>query len=384
MFTINPSIIPQLRTRQALLVIDLQNDFVSADGALAVTEPEGFVSQTLALARAFQDSDDGLVIWVSSEFDAHQPASGKDGDWIIATARGRQAAPGHPDEAAAMEADEEAFLSGHPGTKKPACVRTNTNGVELAAEVQQAMDRKDFTLTKTHYSAFAAQRLIQILRANFVTELYLCGALTNISIYATALHAGQYGYDITLVEDCCGYRNPIRHSNAVHRLRSYAGCKVVDAEEVVMARTPPAKPDKSDHRKPKEEDEGKRWDDPSGENMTESCRNSRSPAGGSKKSPVCHTSPAGDGDDILNLQASLEKLTLSGASFTEATAKAASPSPPTNNTTTGKAAQPLQTLVETSKPPLHATDTVPLEVDTTDAMKSSSPGGDPSSGSNMG
>jgi nicotinamidase-related amidase len=245
MFIINPSIIPAFRTSQALLVLDLQNDFVSPDGALPVTEPEGLVSRTLALVRAFQDSGDGHVIWVSSEFDAHRPTTG-DGGQIVAVdapprrastaSRGRQDASCQHDEAA-MEADEEAFLSGRLDTEKSACVRTNTKGVELAAEVQQALGRKDFTLKKTHYSAFATQRLLQILRANLVTELYICGALTNISIYATALDAGRYGYAITLVEDCCGYRKVTRHTTAVHQLISNAGCDAVTAEEIITART---------------------------------------------------------------------------------------------------------------------------------------------------
>ncbi|KAL2017942.1 hypothetical protein VTK56DRAFT_1534 [Thermocarpiscus australiensis] len=256
-FPINPAVIPAVPTRKALLILDLQNDFVSPDGALHTDEPEGFVDRAVELANAFRNSGAGDVIWVRSEFERHRPLSAE-WDQIITTdemprpqktkpARGRQPSSTAHDSAV-MEADEEAFLSaGASGEKRP-CVRKGTSGAEFAAQVQAAMDaRRDIVFTKTHYSAFASsqQQLVQLLRGRFVTQMYVCGALTNISIYATALDAGRHGYDMTIVEDCCGYRSTPRHLNALKQLEQLIGSEVVESSALLEQLQPPAPPSRT-------------------------------------------------------------------------------------------------------------------------------------------
>ncbi|KAK4205519.1 hypothetical protein QBC40DRAFT_320404 [Triangularia verruculosa] len=249
-FSINPAAIPAIRTRKALLVIDLQNDFIAPDGALPVSEPEDFVKRSLELVKAFRDSGAGDVVWVRSEFERHRSLSAE-GEQIVTAnmpirpprpgnARGRPPASREHD-GAAMEADEEAFLSNGGSPKKP-CVRKGTKGAELTPEAQEAVDStRDIVFTKTHYSAFASsqQELVQTLRRRFVTELYVCGALTNISIYATALDAGRHGYEMTIVEDCCGFRNQLRHFNAVKQLVQLTGSEVINANAVIEQLQPP-------------------------------------------------------------------------------------------------------------------------------------------------
>ncbi|KAK3305169.1 uncharacterized protein B0T15DRAFT_502318 [Chaetomium strumarium] len=255
-FPFNPSMIPTVPTRKALLILDLQNDFVSPDGPLYATEPEDFVNRTLDLAKAFRDSGAGDVIWVRSEFESHCSLL-EGGDQIItaetmlrpqkmAPSRGRQPTSTAHDSAA-MEADEEAFLStGADGEKQP-CVRKGTRGAEFAPEVKAAIDTgRDIVFTKTRYSAFASgqQQLVQLLRRRFVTKMYLCGALTNISIYATALGAGQHGYEATLLDDCCGFRNTMRHLNAVRQLVDLTGCEVISSETLLEQLSPGHAPQK--------------------------------------------------------------------------------------------------------------------------------------------
>ncbi|KAG7286815.1 hypothetical protein NEMBOFW57_009132 [Staphylotrichum longicolle] len=253
-FDINPSVIPMVQTRKALLILDLQNDFVSADGALRTAEPEGYVERILDVAKAFRDSGAGDVIWVRSEFERHCSLL-EDGDQIItadsllrpkkaAPSRGRQPTS-NVHESAAMEDDDEAFLSVGAGEEKKQCVRKGTPGAEFAPEVKAAVvTGRDIVFTKTHYSAFASgqQQLVQLLRGRFVTQLYVCGALTNISIYATALGAGQHGYEVTLVEDCCGFRSAMRHLNAVRQLGHLTGCDVLTSEALLEQLQPPLAP----------------------------------------------------------------------------------------------------------------------------------------------
>src|SRR5690606_15465378 len=129
-------------------ILDLQNDFVSPDGALHADEPDGYVDRILDLAKTFRDSGAGDVIWVRSEFDRHCSLL-EDGDQIITAdalmrpkkgppSRGRhQTSPTH--DGAAMENDEEAFLSIGVRTDKEPCVRKGTKGAEFAPAVKAAV-----------------------------------------------------------------------------------------------------------------------------------------------------------------------------------------------------------------------------------------------------
>ncbi len=200
--------------------------------------PKASSAEPLEFVKNFRDSGVGDVIWVRSEFEESRSLAAGGGQIITADtapdpraglgeigARTRPTSGRHED--AVQETDEEAFLStGDGGADSKACVRPGTPGAELAPEVQAAVDpHKDIVITKTHYSAFATgQRLVQLLRGRFVTEMYVSrSALQRLSIYATALDAGRHGYDMTLVEDCCGYRSEIRHLNAIRRLGELLG-----------------------------------------------------------------------------------------------------------------------------------------------------------------
>ncbi|KAL2258192.1 hypothetical protein VTK26DRAFT_8593 [Humicola hyalothermophila] len=255
-FPFNPAAIPVIPVRKAILILDLQNAFLSPDSALYVGEPEGFVDRTLDIAKAFRDSGAGDVIWVRSEFERHRSLM-TDGDQIITSdrvprlqkvpTRGRQP-KSSAYESAVMEADEEAFLSVDGKGKRESCVRKGTREAEFAPEVQAAIvTGRDIILCKSHYSAFASeqQQLVQLLRRRFVTQIYVCGSLSNISIFATALDAGKHGYEITLIEDCCGFRKSTRHLNAVHQLMQLTGCEVSSFSAVLEQFQPPAPPSRT-------------------------------------------------------------------------------------------------------------------------------------------
>ncbi|KAL0930227.1 isochorismatase [Colletotrichum truncatum] len=236
MFPFDKNVLPQLPTRKGLLVIDFQNDFLAADGALSVTGPNDLVSNTLDLVKAFRKVGD--IIWVCTEFDKPRPSADEQilatdvlpKPTIMARSRRRPAAstPEY-DDAAIADADPEAFLS-RPG---PPIVHSTTSGAQLPAVVQEALAPRDITFIKSHYSAFKSGQLLQMLRVKFITELFLCGSLANIGVYATAVDAAKYGYSITLVENCCGYRSDLRQGNAVRSLVDVTGCEVEDSQDVI-------------------------------------------------------------------------------------------------------------------------------------------------------
>ncbi|KLU83719.1 isochorismatase [Magnaporthiopsis poae ATCC 64411] len=253
MFAFDPSLLPSLRTRKALLILDLQNDFLSPDGALPVSEPKGYVQRAIDVANAFRQSGSGDVIWVRSEFAGPRAIINNNvltSDLPIpttASARSRRVGLG----TGRGEADHEAFLSladdtgspepdddgGEPGPK-PECVRPGKTGSALADHVAAAVATgRDSVLTKTEYSAFQSGQLLKLLRTRFATELFICGALTNVSIHATALDGASHGLQMTIVNDCCGYRSAVRHTNAIRNLVQLTGCETTTAQDLISSLT---------------------------------------------------------------------------------------------------------------------------------------------------
>lgn len=242
MFPFDVSAIPTLPTRKGLLVVDFQNDFLSADGVLPVTDHEDLVARTVELVKAFRTVGD--VIWVRTEFDKFRPAADEQ---IWATdalpkpqalkSRERKRPKGaskQPEPEETSDADPEAFLS-QPG---PAIVRPATRGADFPDAIKEVIGKRDVTLVKSHYSAFTSGQLLQILRVKFVHELYICGSLANIGVYATAMDAAKFGHSITLVEDCCGFRSDMRHTSATRSLVDVTGCKFEDSETVIESLQP--------------------------------------------------------------------------------------------------------------------------------------------------
>ncbi|KAH8785259.1 isochorismatase family protein family [Diaporthe sp. PMI_573] len=251
---INPADFPDVPTKKALIAIDFQNDFLAGDGALPVSQPDGMIANVIRLADAVRKSGYGEVVWVRSQFDTSRAVGEQQmmavdtpqiptrpgGSAAAAAARARSSRPS-PGPATPPEADPEAFLSEvseQSSKAKPQCVRKGTKGAELLPELAAAKGPRDYAMTKTYYSAFQSGQLLQLLRRHFATELYICGALSNVSVYATALAASSYGFDITIVEDCCGYRSEARHMNATRKLAEMTGCEFATVTDIVPTLRP--------------------------------------------------------------------------------------------------------------------------------------------------
>lgn len=268
MFQIDAQSLPFVRTRQALLVLDLQNDFMSTGGVLPVETPPDFVDKILKLVPEFRALDN--IIWIRSVFEASRPVNGSQGESEsvitdkeiplrfrsvdqcvrgrarpsqklleayerVAEANGRPLRSGSDFLGDENDGDsvEETFLTLREG-QEPGAVLPTSPGTNFSQAVSMRIDgQKDLIFEKSWYSAFKDGRLVQILRAKFVTGIYLCGALTNISVFATAMDAARHGYSITIVEDCLGYRSKPRHDEALRKLVEFTGCDIIKSEDLV-------------------------------------------------------------------------------------------------------------------------------------------------------
>jgi nicotinamidase-related amidase/alkylated DNA repair dioxygenase AlkB/glutathione S-transferase len=264
MFDIDQAALPHVATRQALLVLDFQNDFISEEATLPVKEPAGFLDNIIKLVPAFRDA--GTIIWIRSQFEASRPVNtGKandenvitDNEIVPMTATQRRIkatkrimdlygkmmeASEHDDDDTGLPileqepeepSENEAFLSVEPG-KGPSCAKPISTSSNFAQPIVTTANlSKDLFIVKSHYSAFKSGQLLQTLRSQFITKLFLCGILTNISVYATAMDAARYGIAITLVEDCLGYRSKDRHDQALRSLDEATGCDIFTSAEVI-------------------------------------------------------------------------------------------------------------------------------------------------------
>ncbi|PSR89013.1 hypothetical protein BD289DRAFT_223514 [Coniella lustricola] len=254
---IDPADFPGVPTRKALIALDFQNDFLAEDGALPVIQPDGLIARVISLAEAVRNSGYGEVIWVRSQFDTNRTAGvqqimASDSPQLPGRSSSSTSSLHRPSEAtAAFDTDPEAFLSvtgGQIGKTKPQCVRKGTQGAELFPTIAAAKGPGDYAMTKSYYSAFHSGQLLNLLRRQFATELYICGSLSNVSVYATALAASSHGLSITIVDDCCGYRSEMRHMNTKRKLTEQTGCEYATVAEII----PTLEPKSSSSPSPKE------------------------------------------------------------------------------------------------------------------------------------
>ncbi|KAK5108324.1 hypothetical protein LTR62_008420 [Meristemomyces frigidus] len=241
---------PNIRTRKAVIVLGLQNDFLSPAGKLPVNGRSGFLGKIKVLVPAFREY--GEAVWVRTEVaaDSHshtvngyasetvtagkvttrrsstagQPGSKRcaHGDGIATTkrARGRQS-----------DDDPELCFS-RTRDREPCCIRS-TWGAEHPQDVQDLIEPQDLKIVKTAGSAFISTHLLTSLRMRLVTELYVCGCLTNFCVFATAMDAARYGIRITLIEDCLGYRQQEKHDMALRQLVDLTGAHIMLSDQVI-------------------------------------------------------------------------------------------------------------------------------------------------------
>ncbi|CAO2655498.1 Nn.00g043010.m01.CDS01 [Neocucurbitaria sp. VM-36] len=294
---------PHFQTHQALLVIGLQNDFVLPDGRLPVNIKKGFLERIQTLIPKFRELN-GNVIWVQTLYEADRIATDAntgEGDALVvgglidgeeSSTEGGDEEPTkgllppaqsrsskHKQRAldllkrvsarrktipqeearASAEQDDELFLL-KTEKKTPACI-PNTHGAEFADVIARQFELPaDMVIRTTNYSAFQGTSLLMTLRAKLVTEVYICGCITNVSVLATVIDAARHGVKINVVEDCLGYRKRARHELALKRMEDFFDAYLVNSTDI-LAREPPATPPQKQSTSPNGSRKGSKGSD---------------------------------------------------------------------------------------------------------------------------
>jgi nicotinamidase-related amidase len=151
--------------RTALVVIDMQNDFVRDGGSLRVPDAEGTIPAISAL-RGFA-RDQGMRVVYSQ--DTHREG---DPEWQI----------------------------------WPEHCREGSWGWEIVDAIAPADD--ETVLRKVRYDAFYGTPMDHLLRLWGIDTLVICGTVANICVHYTAASAALRWYDVVIPRDAISALDP--------------------------------------------------------------------------------------------------------------------------------------------------------------------------------
>ena len=172
-----------IKGKAALLVIDVQHDFIDDDAPVHCVGGKDMLPKIKQLIQACRGAD----IPVIYTQEVHRP-SGID--------MGRELDGNEPDH----------------------CL-LGTRGVEIMEEIAPKAD--DIIVTKPRYNAFLGTDLEFILNGLGVLPhdtLIICGDATNVCVHYTAAEAHQRDYKIKVVEDCCAGSSLDEHEAALTQI----------------------------------------------------------------------------------------------------------------------------------------------------------------------
>jgi nicotinamidase-related amidase len=150
--------------RTALIVVDMQNDFVKEGGSLLVSDAEGTIPAIQTLLDMARKNDMKVVFTQDTHTDG-------DPEWEI----------------------------------WPEHVREGSWGWQI---VDEFAPRDELVIRKVRYDAFYGTHLDHFLRLWDVDTLVICGTVANICVHYTAASAALRWYDVVIPKDATSALDP--------------------------------------------------------------------------------------------------------------------------------------------------------------------------------
>jgi ureidoacrylate peracid hydrolase len=188
-------------TTTALLLVDLQNDFLDVKGAYGragQTAPEiaALPQRLKPVAEAFQAR--GALV-MATQFTLQPARNG------------------------------EPIISPHLKQLRPFLVKGDFAPGAWGQKTVDLLQPIDIAIEKVAYSAFYMSRLEWVLRKTGITHLVMAGIVTNGGVASTARDAHVRDVDVTVLEDGCAAFSVTTHNEAIAGLKPIARITTVEA-----------------------------------------------------------------------------------------------------------------------------------------------------------
>jgi len=184
------------RNRCALMVIDMQNDFVREGAIMEVPEAKHQLTRIAGLIDTCRKLEVPVIYTVHQTDPVFNPLE-------IAT---------FPH-----------LIDGG--------MRIGTDGIEVVDEL--APRDNEYVLRKRRYSAFFQTDLEIVLRNLDIDTLIICGTVSNICCESTARDAYYWDYKVVFGSDVCSALNKAAHDATIANMELFG--RVLSAEEITTA-----------------------------------------------------------------------------------------------------------------------------------------------------
>jgi len=183
--------------RPALLIIDMQHDFVDQSGPIPCQGAPEVVPEIRKLIDAAHNM--GVPCIYTKEL--HRPQ--------------------RVDFGRELDGDE------------PLHCLEGTHGAEIVEELTP--EQEDYVVPKRRYSAFFGTDLQILLKGIGANTLYLTGAATDICVYLTAMDAHQYDFKVRIPRDCVAGSSQTAHEAALAGVERQQKGAVINSSKTVEA-----------------------------------------------------------------------------------------------------------------------------------------------------
>ena len=187
--------------KTALLIVDLQNDFLHEKGAYA---------------RGGQSNAD--IADLPEKVLPVADALRQNGGWVVSTQF--TLVPGK---------GGEPFISPHLKKLRPFLAKGDFAPGSWGNSLVDALQPADISVEKVAYSAFFMTRMEWVLRKAGIEALYVCGIVTNGGVASTVRDAHVRDFQVTVLSDGCAAFSREVHKNSLADLGTV--CRVATCAE---------------------------------------------------------------------------------------------------------------------------------------------------------
>lgn len=171
-------------TKEALIIIDMLNDFVEEGAPLEVLAARAIIPRIQKRIREARYCDT-LIIYIC---DLHIPHDKEFTKWPLHALKG-------------------------------------TRGAEIIKELKP--NREDIIIVKGRYSGFLNTTLSGILKHFEIEKIHIAGILTNVCVFLTAVEASMRDYEVFVWGDSTAALSEADHRTALDQLERVLKIKVI-------------------------------------------------------------------------------------------------------------------------------------------------------------